>query len=109
MVGRQGRRRALSRAPGPPARMGFHVARRMKFEPAEVTAPAGADVALTFENQSTVPHNLTFQAPIDVATATIVAPGASETVEFAAPDAGEYPFVCTLHPGMDGTLIVEGG
>ena len=89
--------------------VGTDAGAELKFEPAEVTAPAGAVVALTFENQSTVPHNLTFQAPINVATATIVAPGASETVEFTAPEAGEYPFVCTLHPGMDGTLIVDGG
>ena len=89
--------------------VGTDAGAELKFEPAEVTAPTGADVALTFENQSTVPHNLTFQAPINVATATIVAPGASETLEFTAPEAGEYPFVCTLHPGMDGTLIVDGG
>ncbi len=81
----------------------------LKFEPAEVTVTAGADVRLTFENRSTVPHNLTFQGPPSVATSTIVAAGASETLEFKAPDPGEYPFVCTLHPGMDGTLLVDGG
>ena len=43
------------------------------------------------------------------ATSTVVAPGASETLEFKAPDPGEYPFVCTLHPGMGGTLVVEAG
>lgn len=53
-----------------------------------------------------MPHNLTFQAPINVATATVVEPGSSQTVEFKAPDPGEYAFVCTLHPEMSGTLIV---
>ena len=81
----------------------------LKFDPAEVTVPAGADVRLTFENRSTVPHNLTFQGAPNVATATIVAAGTSETLEFKAPDAGEYEFVCTLHPGMAGTLLVAGG
>ncbi len=81
----------------------------LKFDPAEVTVRAGADVRLTFENRSTVPHNLTFQGPPSVATATVVAAGASETLEFKAPDAGEYAFVCTLHPGMSGTLVVEAG
>ena len=77
----------------------------LKFDPAELTVKAGADVRVTFENRASVPHNLTFQAPINVATSTVVAPGTSETVQFKAPAAGEYPFVCTLHPGMGGKLI----
>jgi plastocyanin len=80
----------------------------LKFDPAELTVKAGADVRVTFENRASVPHNLTFQAPINVATSTVVAPGTSETVQFKAPAAGEYPFVCTIHPGMGGKLIVEG-
>ena len=77
------------------------------FDPLEATVPAGATVRLTFTNDSTVPHNLTFGAPINAATANIVDPGAEETIEFTAPEAGEYQFVCTLHPGMEGTLTVE--
>jgi plastocyanin len=88
--------------------VGTDTGNALLFDPAGVTVPAGAEVALTFENRSTtVPHNLTFGDPINAATATIVQPGASETVTFTAPDAGEYEFVCTLHPGMSGTLIVE--
>jgi plastocyanin len=77
------------------------------FDPDEVSVPAGATVRLTFVNESTVPHNLTFGDPIDAATATVVQPGAEETIEFTAPEPGEYTFVCTLHPGMEGTLAVE--
>ncbi len=36
-------------------------------------------------------------------------PAASEALEFKAPDPGDYPFVCTLHPGMRGTLVAEAG
>jgi plastocyanin len=80
----------------------------LKFDPTTVSAPAGATVLLTFENQSAgVPHNLTFGPPIDAATETIVDPGASEVLEFNAPEPGDYEFVCTLHPGMEGTLTVE--
>ena len=79
-----------------------------EFVPTEVSVPAGATVVLTFVNESeSVPHNLTFGDPIDAATATTVPPGESETIEFTAPEAGEYTFVCTLHPGMEGVLIVE--
>jgi plastocyanin len=78
-----------------------------QFDPGEVSVPAGATVRLTFINDATVPHNLTFDDPINAATAVTVQPGAEETIEFTAPGAGEYTFVCTLHPGMEGTLVVE--
>jgi plastocyanin len=79
----------------------------LKFDPGIVTVPAGAKVRVTLENHATVPHNLTFDAPISLATSTVVAPGTSETVEFRAPEPGDYGFVCTLHPGMGGTLTVQ--
>jgi aldose sugar dehydrogenase len=82
----------------------------LQFDPAMASVPAGSTVQVTFENRSSgVPHNLTFSAPINAATATIVDPGASESLEFPAPEPGDYKFVCTLHPGMEGTLTVEGG
>lgn len=81
-----------------------------EFDPVEVAVPAGATVQLTFENRSSsVAHNLTFGEPISAATSTTVQPGESETIEFTAPEAGEYGFECTLHPGMEGTLVVEEG
>ena len=82
----------------------------LQFDPTTASVPAGATVRLTFENRSTsVPHNLTFSGPINAKTATIVDPGASEPLEFSAPEPGDYEFVCTLHPGMEGVLTVEGG
>jgi plastocyanin len=89
--------------------VGTDTGAELKFDPSEPTVKAGTDVRVTFENRASVPHNLTFQAPISVATASVVGPGTSETVEFTAPAAGQYPFVCTLHPGMGGTLVVEAG
>jgi glucose/arabinose dehydrogenase/plastocyanin len=79
----------------------------LTFDPGEITAPAGATVRLTFTNKATVPHNLTFEDPIGAATDTVIDPGDSQTIEFTAPEPGEYTFVCTLHPGMEGTLLVE--
>lgn len=86
--------------------IGTDTGTELLFDPTEATVASGAQVSLTFENRSTVPHNLTFQEPINAATSTTVAAGQSETIEFTAPDPGDYPFVCTLHPGMDGTLTV---
>lgn len=79
----------------------------LKFDPVQITVPAGSTVRLTFSNKATVPHNLVFDDPIGAATENVVDPGASQTIEFTAPDPGEYTFVCTLHPGMEGTLVVE--
>ena len=88
--------------------IGTDTAADLKFDPGELTVKAGADVRVTFENRATVPHNLTFQAPINVASAAVVDPGTSATLQFTTPEPGEYAFVCTIHPGMGGKLIVAG-
>lgn len=78
-----------------------------EFDPDSEKAPSGARVTITFENLGSVPHNLTFKAPINAATGPAVAPGASDTVEFTAPAPGEYIWMCTIHAGMEGRLEVE--
>jgi plastocyanin len=79
---------------------------QLRFDPTSASVPTGGQVVLTFENLDTVPHNLTFDDPIEATTSTAVAPDASEVLEFQAPEPGSYPFVCTLHPGMEGVLEV---
>jgi plastocyanin len=71
-----------------------------------VLSPASA-VALEFVNASSEPHNLVLLAPIDRRTGYAVEPGESRVIEFTAPDVGTYRFVCTIHEGMRGTLLVE--
>jgi plastocyanin len=78
----------------------------LKFDPGELSVQPGADVQVTFENRSQVPHNLTFEAPINVASSAVVAPATTESLRFTAPGPGSYAFVCTIHSGMAGTLIV---
>jgi plastocyanin len=90
-----------------PLTIGTRTGDELEFEPDEVSAAAGSRVSVTFENLASLPHNLTFGAPIDVATGPVVDPGASETIEFDAPAPGDYTFMCTIHPGMEGTLTVE--
>ena len=76
------------------------------FVPASASVPTGRTVRLEFVNSSDVQHNLSFDAPIDAATADSVEPGASDELEFTAPAPGDYEFFCTIHPGMAGTLTV---
>lgn len=90
-----------------PLAIGTRTGTEIEFEPDEVSVPASSRVSVAFENLGSLPHNLTFGAPIDVATNPVVDPGASETIEFDAPAPGDYTFTCTLHPGMEGTLTVE--
>jgi plastocyanin len=100
---------AASQSPGSGSAevtIGTDEGQELLFVPETAEAPTGAQVTLTFQNVSLAPHNLTFSDPIEAATQTIVNPGASETLEFAAPEPGDYTFVCTLHPGMDGVLTV---
>lgn len=90
-----------------PVEVGTGEGASLEFVPASVTAPPNTAVALTFNNLSTLPHNLTFQGPeLNAATDPNLAGQASETIEFDTPEPGTYPFVCTIHPGMDGELVV---
>ena len=77
----------------------------LKFEPSSPTA-TGTSFQLLFRNISTMPHNLTFEG-IDAKTQAIVNPGAFELVPVTVPGPGQYPFTCTIHPGMTGTLTVS--
>ena len=90
-----------------PLTIGTRTGTELEFEPDEVSVPAGSGVSVTFSNLASLPHNLTFSAPINVATGPVVEPGASETIELDAPAPGDYTFMCTIHPGMEGTLTVE--
>lgn len=90
-----------------PLAIGTRTGTEIEFEPDEVSVPANSRVSVAFENLGSLPHNLTFAAPIGVATSPVVDPGASETIVFDAPAPGDYAFTCTLHPGMEGTLTVE--
>jgi plastocyanin len=88
--------------------IGTDKAAELVFIPETAEAPANTPVQLIFNNQSdSQPHNLVFQEGITAKTSDLVAAGASETLEFTTPGAGEYTFVCTIHPGMDGVLTVK--
>lgn len=77
--------------------------RGFAFLPAEVKVRAGATV--TVMNEDSAPHTMTATEGDAFDTDTIEG-GASAT--FTAPSKpGSYPFVCSLHPQMKGTLVVS--
>lgn len=70
------------------------------FTPAELTVPVGATV--TWTNRHGARHDVvaadgTFESPLF---------GEGETFSFTFTAPGEYPYVCTIHPGMEGKIIV---
>ena len=78
-----------------------------EFEPAESSVVASGTVALTFRNASSQPHNLVFTDGVKAATRTIVEAGGQDRVVFVPPGPGTYPFACTIHDGMQGSLEIE--
>jgi len=79
----------------------------LAFEQAEITVRAAGPITITFRNGSSLAHNLVFTAGVTGATRTIVEPGTSDELVIS-PAPGAYPFACTIHDGMAGTLIVSG-
>lgn len=78
----------------------------LAFDPVEVEIGSVVPVTMTFRNRSSIAHNLTFTNGLSVATRTIVEPGLDEVLHIVPPTAGTYPFVCTIHAGMTGKLVV---
>lgn len=74
-----------------------------KFRPADLTVAPGAKITVT--NNDTTTHTMTATKGKAFDTGDI-APGKSAT--FTAPSkAGGYPYDCTIHPFMTGTLTVK--
>jgi uncharacterized cupredoxin-like copper-binding protein len=84
-----------------------------RFEPAELTGPAGEAFEIVINNVGTVAHNLrvsgadrTYDTRDDFASAG-VAPGDEATLPVKIDQAGAYPFRCDFHPQQTGTLVLR--
>ena len=87
-------------------------AAEMAFDPGTVTvASAGEAFTIAFSNDDAMPHNIAIYADESKSEklfeGEMVTDG-SIVYDVPALDAGEYFFDCSLHPGMTGTLVVEG-
>lgn len=83
----------------------------MAFDANVIQATAGEPFTLTFTNNDAVPHNFsvyTEEGGEAVAVGDIINDGETDEVEITALEAGEYYFVCDLHPEMNGVIVVEG-
>jgi plastocyanin len=72
------------------------------FQPAEVTVGVGDTV--TWTNNDSVGHDVTADS-FSSGDPGGMAPG--DTFEHTFEEAGTFDYVCTVHPGMEGTVVVE--
>lgn len=70
------------------------------YSPNPLTIPRGTTV--TWVNNDTSTHNA---ASNNVFNTPFIPPGGRESVTFQ--NAGSFPYFCTIHPGMVGTLTVQ--
>jgi plastocyanin len=74
---------------------------RLKFDPEDITVKTGAKIVWT--NRENVPHDVAAKEGADFKSEVF---GQGKTYEYTADQAGTISYVCTLHPGMDGTITV---
>ncbi len=74
----------------------------IRFVPDEATVKVGQQV--TWTNNEAVPHNVVADEGADFESDTF---GEGGTFSHTPDRAGTITYVCTIHPGMDGTLTVE--
>jgi len=72
------------------------------FEPATITVPVGSTV--TWMNTDASPHRMAGTTAGSFSTETIAQ---GESAEVTFDEAGEFPYICEIHPSMAGTVIVE--
>ena len=82
------------------------VAEDMAFDPDEVRVAAGEPVTIVIDNRDEgVNHNIHVEdAPAP--NKTTLERGVSQQSLTVTLEAGEYDFVCDIHPNMTGTMVV---
>ena len=84
-------------------------AQDLEFSASTIEAPAGEAFTITFVNNDTAPHNIsiyTEQGGDAIVEGAVINQGETVEVEVDALDAGEYFFVCDIHPDMNGPVVV---
>ncbi len=71
------------------------------FVPAEITAKVGQTI--TWTNHEPVPHNVTAEQGADFRSENLTE---GDTFDYTPRQAGTIDYVCTIHPGQDGTITV---
>jgi plastocyanin len=78
------------------------VMKDLKFDPETVTVAVGQTVR--WVNEDTIDHDAAAREGADFKSELF---GKGESFEWKAERAGKVKYVCTIHPGMDGTIEVQ--
>lgn len=78
---------------------------RLEFAPATVNAKVGT-LTLTHRNGGAIPHNLVFADKALGGTQTLTE-GKEEAITLTFTRPGTYDFVCTIHSGQEGKVVVS--
>ena len=85
--------------------------RETVFEPNTFSVARGVKVVISYDNPSAFIHNLLIISKDtqgrDYTSPMVVKTGESGTIEATFPNAGQVKFICSFHPGMDGTITVR--
>ena len=73
----------------------------IKFVPEKISASVGQKIVWT--NNEDVPHNVTAEEGADFKSDTLQK---DQTFEYTPTKAGTIAYVCTIHPGQNGTITV---
>ena len=82
----------------------------LRFDASVIQAPAAEAFTISFTNNDSAPHNVavyTEEGGDEIANSDPINEGETLEVEAPALDAGEYFFVCDIHPDMNGAVVVE--
>lgn len=80
------------------------------FDVEELVSAAGGEIVINFSNDDVMPHDVAIDVPgSDLIGAPIARPGTTVRYQFATQHlpAGRYRFYCTLHPWMEGLLVLR--
>ncbi|MGH2386201.1 MAG: cupredoxin domain-containing protein [Candidatus Limnocylindria bacterium] len=83
----------------------------LEFDANVIQATAGEAFTITFTNNDSAPHNVsvyTEEGGEEIVLGDVINEGETTDVAVGALDAGEYFFVCDIHPEMTGSIVVEG-
>lgn len=87
------------------------IAKGIQFVNKDLSAPADTPFQIEFDNQDVgTPHNIEIKdaSGQTVYKGEIFNGAAVKVYDIPALPAGTYPFICTVHPNMIGTLTVGG-
>jgi plastocyanin len=76
----------------------------LAFSPNPLTVNSGQTVTFAF---GSVAHNVFFDTPGAATPADIPGNNANVSIERTFTTAGTYQFHCTIHPGMNGSVVVR--